>query len=119
MSSEEKEVGVLVNNRVTMRQQCVLVAKKACGILGYIKECGQQVKGGDPFPLLCPGQATFRLLCSILGSPAQESQGGVQQRATKMMRGLDYLLYEERLRYMGLFSLEKRRLRVNLITVYI
>lgn len=38
MSSEEKEVGVLVNNRVTMRQQCVLVAKKACGILGHIKK---------------------------------------------------------------------------------
>ena len=96
MSSEEKEVGVLVNNRVTMRQQCVLVAKKACGILGYIKECGQQVKGGDPFPLLCPGQATFRLLCSILGSPAQESQGGVQQRATKMMRGLELSPVRER-----------------------
>lgn len=42
----------------------------------------------------------------------------VQKRAKKMVRGLEYFSYEERLRDQGLFSLERRGFCGDIIVTF-
>lgn len=53
------------------------------------------------------------------GSPAQdtEKQEGFQRMATKMIRVLETLAYQERLKEVDLFILEQKMVRTDLVSV--
>lgn len=58
-------------------QQRALKAKKVSSILGFIKQCHQQPRGGNPSPLVSTSEITAGILCSALVSPVQERFTGV------------------------------------------
>jgi len=72
-SSVERDLGLLVDNKLTMSQQCALAAKKANGILGCMKKSVASRSREVLLPLLlCPSEAPSGVLCPVLDSPVQE-----------------------------------------------
>jgi len=72
------------------------------------KKCGQQVEGGDSSRLFLSGETSvlrFWSPVSTHGSPQHRKDTDlleqVRRRATKMIRGMEHLSYEERLRSWG------------------
>ena len=119
---QEKDLGVIITHDLQFSKQCIEVEKKAQKLLGYIKRQFRSRKKENIVTLYNALIRPHLEYCVQFWSPSQrkdiERLEAVQARATKLIPSIRHLGYERRLEHLNMYSLEKRRLRGQLIETF-
>ena len=120
--AQEKDLGVIFDPKLTFSQHVNEKVKKANGIVGLINK-NFHYMSKDMFLILYKALVRPHLeYASPIWSPRFKKDRlaveNVQRRATRIVKELSHLNYNQRIRKLGLPSLEYRRNRADLLQTY-
>jgi len=120
--SEERDLGIIVSDDLKWEKQCTAAVKQANKILGMIKRNFVDRSKETILALYKSLVRPYLEYCISVWNPYLVKDiklvEGVQRRATKMVQGIQHLNYDDRLNYLDLMRLEKRRVRSDLIETF-
>ena len=121
-SSVERDLGVLVSTDLKCGAQCLAARNRANGVLGYIN----RLVGYKSREVIVKLYSAFVRPHLEYALPALaphyrkdvDMLERVQRRATRLIPGLRGLSYSDRLDTLGMYSLERRQLKGDLIELF-
>ena len=121
-TNQERDLGVMVTSDMKSSVQCAKAAAKSMAMLGLVKRQFKNI-GRKEFEILYKCYVRPHMeYCVQSWSPHLKRDISclerVQRRATKLVNGMKGLDYQRRLKVLNLTTLEKRRLRGDLIEAF-